>query len=254
MDLSVYPLLYHCGFWAGLCFIVSTITGNVSQVDKLWSLTPALYAWQIVFSSDTLQMRMVLMAVLATIWAARLTYNFSRRGGYTWPPWEGEEDYRWPILRKTKPLNNPLVWMAFNLGFISIYQHFLLLLIVLPQFIAASAPGKDMITTLDLVLALAFLLLVLVEYIADQQQYDFQTEKYRLKGTGLALYGEYKVGYLRTGLWSISRHPNYFAEQSIWVVYYLFSGAAGAGWLNASVIGPVLLILLFQGSVFIHNI
>ena len=24
----------------------------------------------------------------------RLTYNFNRRGGYSWPPWKGDEDYR----------------------------------------------------------------------------------------------------------------------------------------------------------------
>ena len=27
-----------------LCFVVSTITGNASQVDKIWSITPWLYA------------------------------------------------------------------------------------------------------------------------------------------------------------------------------------------------------------------
>lgn len=30
---------------AALCFIVSEITGNYPQVDKLWSLLPILYVW-----------------------------------------------------------------------------------------------------------------------------------------------------------------------------------------------------------------
>jgi steroid 5-alpha reductase family enzyme len=34
------------------------------------------------------------MAALAAVWGLRLTYNFYRRGGYAWPPWTGEEDYR----------------------------------------------------------------------------------------------------------------------------------------------------------------
>lgn len=46
----------------------------------------------------------------------------------------------------------------------------------------------------------------------------------------------------------MSRHPNYFAEQFIWVSFYLFSIVAGAGILNWSVYGAVLLILLFLGS------
>jgi hypothetical protein len=34
------------------------------------------------------------MAAVAAVWGLRLTYNFYRRGGYAWPPWTGEEDYR----------------------------------------------------------------------------------------------------------------------------------------------------------------
>jgi steroid 5-alpha reductase family enzyme len=44
------------------------------------------------------------------------------------------------------------------------------------------------------------------------------------------------------------RHPNYFSEQSIWLVFYLFSVAASGRWLNWSVMGIILLLLLFQGS------
>jgi steroid 5-alpha reductase family enzyme len=44
------------------------------------------------------------------------------------------------------------------------------------------------------------------------------------------------------------RHPNYTAEQSMWVVFYLFSIAATGEWLNWTVAGCVLLIILFQGS------
>jgi hypothetical protein len=38
--------------------------------------------------------RLVVMAAVAAVWGLRLTYNFYRRGGYAWPPWTGEEDYR----------------------------------------------------------------------------------------------------------------------------------------------------------------
>ncbi|EJK46499.1 hypothetical protein THAOC_34828 [Thalassiosira oceanica] len=79
----------------------SVCTHNVSQVDKLWSVLPSIYAWMCVVDSRTL-----LMALLSTIWSVRLTYNFHRRGGYSWPPWRGEEDYRWEILRTGKPRLN----------------------------------------------------------------------------------------------------------------------------------------------------
>jgi hypothetical protein len=38
------------------------------------------------------------MAVLVSIWAIALTYNFGRRGGYSWDFWEEIEDYPWAIL------------------------------------------------------------------------------------------------------------------------------------------------------------
>ena len=50
------------------------------------------------------------------------------------------------------------------------------------------------------------------------------------------------------GLWSRSRHPNYFAEQGTWASFYIFSIGAGIGIVNWSIIGALLLIVLFQGS------
>ena len=49
-------------------------------------------------------------------------------------------------------------------------------------------------------------------------------------------------------LWGRSRHPNYFGEQCIWASFYLFSIGAGMGIVNWSVIGALLLVVLFQGS------
>ncbi|XP_023348767.1 uncharacterized protein C594.04c [Eurytemora carolleeae] len=56
------------------------------------------------------------------------------------------------------------------------------------------------------------------------------------------------IGFMTQGLFSICRHPNYSAEISFWFVFYLFSLTAGASILNWSLVGSVLLCLLFQGS------
>jgi len=81
------------------CFIISELVKNYSQTDKVWSTAPILYVWYMAHTANY-DDRMVLMAILVTFWGLRLTYNFSRRGGYSWKFWEGEEDYRWAILRK----------------------------------------------------------------------------------------------------------------------------------------------------------
>jgi len=59
---------------------------------------------------------------------------------------------------------------------------------------------------------------------------------------------KYKKGFVQTGLWGRMRHPNYAAEQAIWIVFYFFSVAASGNWLNWSVMGAILLVLLFWGS------
>ena len=186
--------------------------------------------------------RMVLMSVLATVWGVRLTYNFSRHGAYQWKFWQGHEDYRWEHVRQNPALNGRWRFRLFNLLFISLYQHALLLLITLPILLCAGSVGGW-----DIVLAVIFVALVGMETIADQQQWNFQTEKYRRLREGLELTGNYAKGFIDTGLWSRSRHPNYFAEQSIWVVFFLFSLVA-TGRLNWSVAGCLLLIVLFRSS------
>ena len=100
-----------------LCFIVGEFTKNVSQVDKLWSIMPIIYSWIMVWYGDG-DPRLIIMAFLVSLWGIRLTYNFGRKGGYSFVPWQGEEDYRWGVLRARAPLNNRTIWTLFHLIFI----------------------------------------------------------------------------------------------------------------------------------------
>jgi len=248
--------------WAAILFVVavlgtfvtSTLSKNYSQVDKLWSILPVFYAWMPVCDARTL-----LMACLASVWGVRLTYNFCRRGGYHWPPWQGEEDYRWSVIQSggfLSILTNPVVWMIFNFGFISFYQNVILLWIAAPTFVAytmATTPAcreaaQDSIELEigDFLTAVLFLAFVLIEAIADKQQYAFQTEKYRRKTAGEPLMGEYADGFKQTGLFSIVRKPNYAAEQAVWATFFVFSFLV-ASW-NWAGLGILQLILLFQTS------
>jgi len=226
------------------CFIVGEISKNNSQVDKLWSIVPAVYVWDMTYLADW-NGRMVLMSVLVSIWALRLTYNFARRGAYTWKFWAGEEDYRWEILRKKPGFNKPLIWLLFNLFFISGYQNILIFLITLPILTAVGINTE--LNWIDYLLSFLFVGFVLLEYIADNQQYVFQTEKHRRILAGEPL-GDYEKGFIDSGLWGIVRHPNYAMEQAIWVVFYLFSVHITGDWINWSVAGCALLIILFKGS------
>jgi len=227
-----------------LCFSVSTITGNFSQVDKLWSIMPVIYTWIISFESG-FEPRLVLMALLVTIWGIRLTYNFNRKGGYSIRFWNGKEDYRWGELRRRREFKPRWKWILFNLFFISLFQMGLILLMTLPAL--KSMNGKPLYWA-DYLLAGFFLLFVILETVADQQQWDYHKQKKILSKKGEKLPHRHEKGFVDTGLWKYVRHPNYTAEQTIWIVFYFFSVAATGRWINWSVMGAILLVLLFLGS------
>lgn len=238
--------------WIGLmivvvmvCFIVSEITRNYSQVDKLWSLVPIAYGWLAAAAYPT--PRLFLMASLVTIWGLRLTYNFYRKGGYNIIPWKGEEDYRWSILRQSPALNGRLRFGLFNLFFISFYQNLLILLFSTPLLMAALFNEAPLGVT-DLIAASLILLFIITETIADNQQFRFQNAK-RSQSVNDRVYAEsLRKGFLTEGLFKHVRHPNFASEQAIWISFYLFSVAASGQWINFTLIGPVLLVILFIGS------
>jgi steroid 5-alpha reductase family enzyme len=238
-------------------YVASEVTQNYSQVDKIWSIMPFVHSWILVCD-----VRTFLMAVLATIWGCRLTWNFHRRGGYHWPPWKGDEDYRWKYLQDGflwDALQHPIVWKLFNLLFISIFQNFLLLSIVTPSVVAHLVAKKcndvydPSLNVPDICASMLYLILVVVETLADNQQYRFQEEKYRRQRAGEVL-KDYKLGFNRSGFFAIVRKPNYACEQALWIVFYVFSlscfkgRARSRNLVNWSALGWTLLVVLFQGS------
>jgi steroid 5-alpha reductase family enzyme len=199
-----------------------------------------------------MNLRLIVMAILITIWGVRLTYNFAKKGAYSLKFWSGEEDYRWIVLRENPKFNKKWKWAFFNLFFISIYQNALVLAITLPML--AVMESTLAFGFLDVFLAGLLLGFIILETIADKQQMTFQTTKYDLLKEGKKLDdlpSPYNKGFIAHGLWERSRHPNYFAEQSIWVVLFFFCVSAGVTeyiFFNWTIIGSMFLILLFIGS------
>ena len=228
-----------------LCFVVSEITRNYSQVDKLWSIMPVIYS--IITLSANPTPRLWVMTILVSAWGLRLSYNFSRKGGYNIIPWKGEEDYRWKIMQQKPALKGRLRFGLFNLLFISFYQHFLIMLFSTPILLSSMYPGSSL-TYLDALAASLVIFFLVVETVADNQQARFQKIKHgELKKEGVFTESLTK-GFLSEGLWTYVRHPNFSSEQGIWLSFYLFGVSASGKWLNWTLSGSLLLVLLFIGS------
>ncbi|WEG09790.1 DUF1295 domain-containing protein [Microbacterium horticulturae] len=235
-------LLLLAGVISAFCWIASLATKDTSWVDRIWSLAPIAYVWTFaipVIASGHDSARVLVMAILVTFWGARLTFNFARKGGYS-----GMEDYRWAILRGRM---KRWQFQIFNLLFIVLYQNVLLVLITLPVWLASRYPSP--VSGWDALFAIVFLAALIIETVADQQQWAFHRRK---KQAG----GHLEPGFAAGGLFRYSRHPNFFGEQlQWWMIYAIGATAAVAsaqgfwgGVVNATIVGPVLLTGLFVGS------
>lgn len=277
--MSAFPELFDpevacvaiCVSLCAASWIIGELSGNVSQIDKLWSMVTAFYGVTFAASAGFRHPRLNLMAFLTVLYSVRLTWNFARRGGFSFPAgmlcgvlpypkfWAGEEDYRWEVLRSRPPLNNPVAWKAFHLAFICIFQSWLLWAVsAWPMAVALRAGSGDdggQLTLRDAVVAALWLGAWALEAVADNQQFLFQEEKHRKlrlkkagQGADLNLTADELRGFCSSGLFALCRHPNYMGEQAMWVCIHLFSVAAASG-LNASLLGVASYLALFQGSV-----
>jgi steroid 5-alpha reductase family enzyme len=211
-------------------WIASLLTRDNSWVDRLWSIVPVVYVWIVAGVAGFSDLRLTVMAVLVTAWGVRLTFNFARKGGYS-----GEEDYRWAVLRGRM---NSWQFGLFNLFFIVLYQNAILVLITLPS-ITAFENRQTPFGLLDAVLVALFIALLVGETVADQQQWNF----YAARSAGTAT-----TRFNTTGLWRLSRHPNFFFEQAQWWVIFLFGAVAAGSVFQWTVLGAFLLSTLFIGS------
>lgn len=103
--------------------------------------------------------------------------------------------------------------------------------------IAAALAAITTVTRSDLVYigVLGFLVWLIgfsIEVIADQQKSGFRTDP---KNNGK---------FINTGLWSWSRHPNYFGEIVLWIGVAIIAIPVLSGWQWLTLISPLFVVIL----------
>ena len=206
-------------------FAFSVAFNNSSFYDAYWSAAPpviALYFWAVA-SPDADGARQVLVVALVCWWAVRLTYNWYRG-------WTGlhHEDWRYVDLRTSTGRAYWLVSLT-GLHLMPTVQVFLGCLALYPALAVGTRP-------FGLVDWLA--LLVTAGAIALEARADKELVRFRRSQPPAD-------AILASGVWSWSRHPNYFGEMSFWWGLWLFGlAAAPAYWWT--VIGPLAITLMFR--------
>jgi steroid 5-alpha reductase family enzyme len=84
-----------------------------------------------------------------------------------------------------------------------------------------------------LYVGLAFFLIgFLIEVVADSQKSKFRSNP------------ENKNKFVNTGLWSLSRHPNYLGEITLWIGITIMSISSLSGWQFVTLISPIFTYIL----------
>ena len=71
-----------------------------------------------------------------------------------------------------------------------------------------------------------------IEVIADNQKSSFRSNP------------ENKDKFIKTGIWSWSRHPNYFGEILLWIGITVIALPVLQGWQFITLISPIFIIIL----------
>ncbi|MDP7702089.1 DUF1295 domain-containing protein [Mycobacterium sp. TY815] len=200
---------------------------NSSFYDAYWSVIPPLLAlyWWSQAGAGVDQVRCWLVMAVIVVWAVRLTANWV----YGFPGLH-HEDWRYPMFKERAGRWEFVV----DLVAIHLIPTLQVFAGMLPVYVCVTRPGAD-IRWLTLVAFALGLAAVALELAADVQMHRFVRES----RAGAAM---------DRGLWSWSRHPNYFGEFGFWFSLALFGVAAAPSdwwWLFA---GAAAMLAMFLGA------
>ncbi len=209
-----------------IIFLIATAIKNNSIVDIGWGMGFVIGSWVTLLTTDAPTMLSYIVVGFITFWGLRLSIRLLRRN-YGKP-----EDFRYRQWRKE--------W-GDNVVLIAFFRVFMVQAII--NFVVGSA-GYAVIkyNTFNFTgfgqwlvyigLAIAFTGLFF-EVVGDEQ-----LRQHIKKGTRTLL---------QSGLWSVTRHPNYFGEILIWVGLYiaglsiLVAGTIPIIYYAALILSPVIM-------------
>jgi steroid 5-alpha reductase family enzyme len=213
--------------WMALAWWVQKQTGKSGWIDTLWSYGIGIAGVSLALlvplaAGNPISERQWLAAGLCALWSVRLGTHILFR------TLRGGDDPRYAQLKKEwkKDAERQLFW------FLQI-QALCGFVLALAVFVAAQNPQPGL-RVLDWIGAAVLLVAILGEGSADRQLKEFVANK---KNAG-------KVA--DTGLWSYSRHPNYFFEWLGWFAYALiaFNVSGNYWWWLAALLAPAMMYWL----------
>lgn len=216
-----------------LLWLSSLAIKNSSIVDIFWGAGFVIAFWATAWiGATTLSNRVLLLGVLVTLWGLRLSiYIFSRNHGKP-------EDFRYAKWREEA--GAAWWWRSFLKVFL--LQGVIMWIIAIPLIAAqTSAPSPFKCECTNYAGAALWLVGFIFEAGGDWQLARFKKDPAN------------KGKLLTTGLWSLTRHPNYFGDAAQWWGFWLLAFANGAWWTFFSPLIMTYLLMRVSGVALLER-
>ena len=207
----------------GLAFLIqwlAFIPAYWLQTEKFFDLTGSLtYISVIIIAvifSTGVDSRAILLSILVAVWAIRLgsfLFGRIRKAGKD----DRFDEIKPSFIRFLNVWTIQGLWVTFTMA---------------AALVAITTATRK---ELDLFAIVGFLVWIFgfaIEVVADSQKSRFSANP------------DNKGKFIQTGLWSRSRHPNYFGEIMLWVGIAIIALPVLQGWQWVALISPVFVTLL----------
>ena len=207
----------------GLAFLVQWlvfIPSYVAKTERYYDLTGSLTYISVtvlaVLLSGATDVRSLLLLVLVLVWAVRLgTFLFRRvrRAGKD----DRFDEIKRSFLRFLTAWTVQGLWVSLTLA---------------AALAAITSADHKQFEVLALVGLAVWIVGFSIEATADLQKNRFRADPAN------------KGAFISTGLWAMSRHPNYFGEIVLWTGVAIIALPVLSGWQLLTLISPVFVFLL----------
>ena len=220
VNISGISLIYFCCAFIFLAqwlvFIPSYIFETEHYFDLTGSLTYVSVTLLAILFTVDISLRDILLALFVWIWAFRLgSFLFIRVK-------KAGSDGRFDLMKKD-------FWWFLMTWTIQGLWVFLTLAMALAAITSESKMAIDVFAVIG---TLIWIFGFSIEVIADQQKTNFKDDPAN------------KDGFITVGLWSWSRHPNYFGEMVLWIGIAVIAFPVLIGWQLVALISPIFVIFL----------
>lgn len=207
-------------------FIVGTAIKNNSIVDMGWGIGFVLVAVYSMIRMGNYTLVSLLTTLMVTLWGGRLFYhifkrNFGKPEDFRYANWRKEWG-KWVIPR--------------SLFQVYLLQGLMMMIIGFPVVLIHEKSGSEFgpLTALGVAIWLTG---YYFEVVGDAELKKFKSIP------------ENKGKLITTGLWALTRHPNYFGEAVMWWGVFIVAISVGVPWF--AIISPITIsfLLLFVSGV-----